>query len=177
LGTNEKNPPSLEARYPDHVQGKFESEYDHYLNIYSHNINLIRYLLQVEELVCRNATHIGDAYAMAFTAGDTLVNLKGTHTTSHTWQEETHLIFERGKISVYTPSPLNRQDVARVMVYEHDDEGNRQTELHAEIEWAFYCQARGFVRALQGEEPLLAPGEDSLWDVAAMEDVFRKLEG
>ena len=176
IGTNEKNPPALEARYPDHIQGRFEREYDHCLNIYSHNINLIRFLLPDQDLSCLNATHIDDAYTMSFISSNTLVNLKGTYTASHTWQEETHCIFERGRISVYTPSPLNRQDIARVTVYESGEEAHSETELHAEVEWAFYCQARGFVSALRGEAQLLAPGEDSLNDVAVMEDVFRKLE-
>lgn len=177
VATGEPPPQPLEPCYPDHVASAgLQAEYDHFLNIYSHNVNLIRYLLPDGEVACASAVRKGQAWLVALTSGDTLISLRGARTASHRWEEETHLIFERGRISIRTPAPMNRQAIADVALYKKEGEAFQETRFYPEIEWAFYRQARGFIAALQGSAPLLAPGEDCLRDVELMEDIFRKAQ-
>ncbi|MDA0745253.1 MAG: Gfo/Idh/MocA family oxidoreductase [bacterium] len=176
ITTDEQPPPPLETRYPEHIKGGLEEAYDHFLNIYSHNINLIRYLLPDEDLTCLTAVRQQRACVVTFSSGDILVSLRGASSISHKWEEETHFIFEQGRISVYTPSPLNRQAAATVTLYRKDGNTFQETRFHPPVGWAFFLQAQGFVSALLGKESLLAPGSNALRDAELMEDVFHKAQ-
>lgn len=171
----ETQSPPVETRYPDHISGNLEGEYDHFLNIHSHNINLVRYLLPGEQMECVTGAIQERSCAVTFRSGDVLIGLQGTPIASHRWEEETHFVFEEGRVSVLTPTPMNRQEVAKVKIYRKGSRAFSEEVLHAPVEWSFLRQAKGFVAALLGREPVLAPGMDCLRDVELMEDVFRKV--
>jgi predicted dehydrogenase len=170
------SPPPIVGRYPDHIPPARHAAYDYVINVFAHNINLIRYLLPDEQLACVNGVLKGQALAVAFTSRDVIVSLRGVPSSSHGWAEETRFIFDKGYIAVKTPAPMNRQTVASVTVYKGDGQISQETRLQPEIDWSFRRQARGFVAALLGQEAPLAPGIDSLRDVALIEDIFRLAE-
>jgi predicted dehydrogenase len=148
--------------------------YDYLINVFAHNVNLIRYLLPGGQMTLANGLFFGQALSLNFTAGEVFVSLRGTPVNYHDWSEETRFVFEKGHLSVRTPPPMNRQAVARVTIYRAIPPVREERELFAEIDWGFRRQARGFVAALRGGPPPLAPAEDCLQDVAILEDVMRK---
>ena len=166
--------PPIVRRYPDHVPPERQDAYDYLINVFAHNVNLIRYLLPGGEMTVVNGLFHGQALSINLTAQDVLINLRGFPLHYHDWNEETRVVFDRGHVSVRTPVPMNRQAVASVTVYRALPPAREARELFVEVDWGFRRQARGFVAALLGGPPPLAPGEDCLKDVAILEDVMRK---
>jgi predicted dehydrogenase len=167
----------IERHYPNHVGAALAPAFDYLLEVYCHNLNLVRYLLPDEQLVCLGAVMADpQTWALTLASGDVLVSLQGAQSAAHHWDETTSFIFERGQVTVRTPAPMQRQAVAALTVYAHGGGGAVSVErrLHpAEIEWAFARQARAFVAAVRGETPYAAPGRDSLRDLALIEQIFR----
>lgn len=176
IRTDEPLPgPGLTPRYPDHVADADRSHYDHFLNIYSHTINLLHFLLPDEPITCVTAHRRGSAYVVVLRSGELLISLRGAPSKSHQWEEGATIHFERGRLELRTPTPLNRQKVAEVMVAHSTEHAWTEQRLYPPVEWAFYRQARAFVEAIAGGPPPAASGRDCLADVALMEEIFLKL--
>jgi predicted dehydrogenase len=170
LRVDDPAPPGPAPTYPDDCcTPARHAAYGWLLNIFSHNINLCHYLFGAEMEPRSARFHADHAFSSTLRCGEVLVTVRGAPTRAHEWREWTTLTFERGEIAIKTPSPMNRQRVAEVTVLRECDGHFATIEHHAPIEWSFYRQARGFARALRGEESVRAPAEQCLWDVAVME--------
>jgi predicted dehydrogenase len=166
--------PAIERRYPEHVGLERAAAYDYLTEVYSHNLNLIRYLLPAERLECVSAVSTADeTWALTLVSGNVLVSLRGAPSASHEWDEVTRFVFARGKVTVRTPAPMNRQAVASVSIYRRDGPSPVEQHLHAGLEWSLARQARAFVAAVSGGEVFAAAGRDSLRDMEIIEHVFR----
>jgi predicted dehydrogenase len=168
-----KSPP-VKNRYPDHVPAQRQDAYDYLINIFAHNVNLIRYLLPGGQMSVAHGLFHGQTMSLNLTAQDVVISLRGTPVPYHDWNEETRFIFDKGHVNLRTPVPMNRQAVARVTMYRAIGSVHEERELFAEVDWGFRRQARGFVAAVLGREKPLAPAEDCLNDVEILEDVMRK---
>ena len=91
-------------------------QFQSYLNIMAHNINLVRYLypapLTVQAVVGRREQPLMHTALLSGEDG-VIVEFAGGSVRSHQWEEETHFYFERGWLKLYTPTPLNRQTRGR----------------------------------------------------------------
>ena len=162
-------------RYPDFLPRERQADYDHFLNIYSHNVNLLHYLRPEPEMVCESVLRRGQSYLVSLHSGETVISLRGAPSRSHRWEEETVFIYERGRVTIQSSAPMNRQAVARVSVYREEDGLMGENELFPPIEWAFLRQAKAFVAAASGDGSLSTAGRSCLADVKLMEDIFRKM--
>ena len=169
-------PPAVAARYPEHIGPALHAAYDYFINVFAHNVNLIRYLLPNEQVACAGGLAHGQTPALNFTSGEVVISLRGTPVAWNAWREETRFIFDKGIIGVRTPSPMNRQATAKVTIATGHGRVNEERQLHTEVDWCFRRRALGFTAAVLGREKPLAPGEDCLRDVEIMEDVFRKVK-
>ncbi|HLV80199.1 MAG TPA: Gfo/Idh/MocA family oxidoreductase [Chthonomonadaceae bacterium] len=169
--------PSAAPTYPDGCDTPAQRDaYGYLVNIFSHNINLVHYLLG-EAMDPRFAQFRGDrAMTCEARAGGALITVRGANSSSYDWREWTTCAFAQGEVRLKTPSPMNRQRSAEVSVLRKGPGGYTTLHYHAPVGWSFYRQAEGFVRALAGEEPLHAPAETCLWDVRAMEKIIQIAE-
>jgi predicted dehydrogenase len=163
--------------FPAWMDAEQAKQFQNYLNIMAHNLNLVRYLypgaLTVQTAVARRAQRLLHT-ALLTGADGTLVELAGGSVRSHQWEEETHFYFERGWVKLFTPSPLNRQTRGHVEIYRNQDgkSGQSQTITPA-IDWAFRRQASHFIACVRdGVEPV-SSGRDTLEDMRLMEEIFR----
>lgn len=171
--------PPIERRYPDHVTPQLAPAFDYLLEVYSHNLNLVRYLLPDEELQCLSAVMTDPrTWALTLASGEVLVSLRGAWSASHAWDEVTTFVFEGGRLTLRTPAPMNRQAMAEVAIYRHGGGGmSVERRLHPRrVAWAFDCQARAFVAAVRGEASFAAAGRDSLRDLELIEQVFHLVQ-
>lgn len=161
--------PPVVPRYPDGCRSPEQRKaYSYLVNIFSHNINLCHHLLGAE-LQPRSAVFRGDTGMISTAvAADVLVTVRGASSAAPEWREWTTLTFARGEVSIKTPVPLNRQQVATVTLLRAQDGRFETINYHAPIAWAFYRQAEGFVHALAGETALRSPAETCVWDVRVM---------
>lgn len=169
--------PPLKPTFPDACQTQQQKDIYHYLvNIFSHNINLCHYLLGAE-METRYAQFRGNrGMNAALRLGDALVTVRGVTSINYEWRELTTLTFLNGEISIKTPTPMNRQSSATVTLLQRQSGNFTSQTFHAPVEWAFFRQAQGFVRALAGSEAFHAPAETCVWDVRVMERIIEIAE-
>jgi predicted dehydrogenase len=165
----------LTPRYPDHLADTDRPHYDHFLNIYSHTVNLLHFLLPQQPISCLSAHRSGRSYLVALGSGDLLISLRGAPSRSHQWEESACFHFERGRLELHNPTPLNRQKVGELVVVRHAGKAWSQQRLFPPVEWAFYRQAKASVEAVAGGPPPAASGQACLADVALMEQIFLRL--
>ena len=170
--------PPLQPRYPDACQTQEQqAAYFYLINIFSHLVNLAHHFLE-EEMEVRAAQFRGHKTMQALLqSGDVLVSMRGATSASYEWRERLTLTFEKGELVVITPTPMNRQQSARVILLSKGAQGFATTEYHAPIDWAFFRQAQGFLHALNGQEQLRSPAEKCVWDVRVMQRIIEIAEG
>lgn len=179
IRTDESVPedPTFAPIFPDWMDAEQGKQFQSYLNIIAHNLNLVRYLypgaLQVQTAVGRREQRL--LHTAILTGDDgVIVELSGGFLRSHQWDEETSFYFERGMLKLYTPSPLNRQARGRVVIYRSaDGKSGRMDEIIPPIDWAFRRQAEHFVHAIQTGTAPPTGSHDVIHDMRLMEEVFR----
>jgi predicted dehydrogenase len=175
---DEPSPPHPEPRLPEFLKKAHKQAYMEYLKVYTHNINLIRYLMPGGKLKFVHALIANPNGCLSHTSSFRLehvpVCLRGTVSQAHEWQEETTFIFEQGHLTIKTPTPLRMQAAAKVEVYRSDGGEGELHTLHSPRLWAFMLQAAGFAGAVAGISGFRSPGMDSIEDVAIVEEVFKK---
>jgi predicted dehydrogenase len=170
--------PPLQPHYPDVCRTPGQrAAYFYVINIFSHMINLCHHFLE-NKMEVRAAQFRGDrAFQALLRDGDVPISLHGATSASYEWRERLTFTFELGELVVITPTPMNRQQSARVILLSKGAQGFTTTEYHAPVDWAFFREAQGFLRALKGEEPPRSPAEKCIWDVRVMERIMQVAEG
>lgn len=163
----------LMPQYPLWLEENERALWDHFLNIYTHNINLLRFLLPDAPLTVDAAHRSERAVLVSLRQGEVLVSLRGAPGKSHRWEEHTTLVFERGRVEIQSPTPLNRQRVAEVSVQRMENGVWVRQHLFPEVDWAFARHARAFVASLTEGSPLRTRGEDCLADMSLAEAIFQ----
>jgi predicted dehydrogenase len=152
-------------------------EYDHFTNVCSHDLNLLRYLFgkrpKVTFVDYRRkrgsivALDFGE-HAGAFEWGDTLQPVR--------WEEGLEIIYEKGRLQLDLPPAFLRNQPAKLVVYE---DGGRATGLRYEPtfdwKWSFQLEDEAFVKDVSaGTEPI-SSGANSLEDFDFIDDIWRKI--
>jgi predicted dehydrogenase len=147
------------------------SGYDVFLNVFSHIINLARYLLGASpRLTDSNVAANGTgAFSLDFDGVPCSFDL--ANETTGRWREGLSINFERGTVTVELPPPFAAEE-ARVIV----DEAGRLSELPRGKDWAFRRQADAFASDVIGQRRPLASGEDSVTDIALAEAIWKQTE-
>lgn len=168
--------PGFTPRPPAWMTPVQQDTFNIYMNIFSHNLNLIRYLfpgrLEVKASVLRERA-LNQSTLLA--SDGVLINLYGASVRVGWWEEKTELYFENGWVRVMTPSPMVQQDSALVEVY-RGGPVNEVRQMRGAPYWAFRAQADHFIECVKDGKQPRSNGEDSLEDMRLMEDVFRKAQ-
>lgn len=191
LETSDEPAPAAptEEHLPSWLPRQWSRAYVSYLQQYTHNVNLLRFILDAGERI--RVKHV-DLDADGYT-GVVILDVDGVRTTLETgslryfrWDEHTQIYFERGWVHTWAPPLLLRNAVAEVEIYRSDEsgapgalggQGVQHTLTRAIPEprwsWAYKREAAHFVECLRSGAPFRSPGEDALADVRTFEDIFR----
>lgn len=168
--------PGFIPRNPAWMTAPQKDTFNTYMNIFAHNINLIRYLypgkFNVRAAVLREGLL---NQCTLFESEGVLATLYGCGVQADTWVERTEVYFEQGWVRVITPCPMEKQTAACVEVY-YGGQTQQTKSMRGAPQWAFQRQADHFVECLIEDLPFFADGEDCLEDMRLMEDVFRKAQ-
>lgn len=158
---------------PAWVPKKRVMDFAAYINTYSHNINLLRYLFgRTPAVEYANFDRMEGRLAV-LDFGPFVATLEtGRSMSLRGWDEVTEIYFRDGKLTIKTPPALLRNVPATVELYKA---GSVQQVISPQPSWswAFRRQTEAFVAdALDGREPL-ASGADSLDDLRLHEEMWR----
>lgn len=173
--------PIVEPQIPDWMPERFYRGYIGYLQQYTHNINLVRWLLDAGPDV---TVKLVDLDARDGMSGVVVLEVAGVRTliesgavAYHAWDEHTQLFFERGWIRTDAPPLLLQNVPAGVEVYRADaGHGSANTTYFPEAgwSWSYREELRHFVRRILDGAPFESPAEDTLVDVQVFETIYRR---
>jgi predicted dehydrogenase len=149
-----------------------------YLQQYTHNVNLLRYLLNVEDDVHVQYVGLNDdglTGIVVLSVGGIRCSIESGDIAYHDWDEHTQVYFKKGWIHLSAPPFFANPSQVRVEIYE----GGASPSYHIPIvrpltAWAYREEAAFFLKALRTDEPFKSSGEDTLTDVHLFEDIYRQ---
>jgi predicted dehydrogenase len=160
--------------FPDWLPEAYRSVYPWFINVASHDINLLR-LFFPRDVEVMGAHCDGTSSVVAtLRKGDINIVLEVTKTAAGRWIEGGDFLFEHGRIQVLIPSPMATESVSEVLV---DDarRGLVGERVSAGTGWSFARQATGFVDALTGTAAPQTSGEEGLADMVLTEQIWRRM--
>lgn len=153
---------------PDWMPGALRPGYDNFLNVFSHIINLARFLLGPSPRVAESTVETSGAATVTLDFDGTGCALQLANGSDGAWREGLTIDFERGALTIELPPPFAEQE-AEVII----DQGGQRIRLAREDSWAFRRQADAFIADIVEQRAPLASGEDSLADIALAEAIWR----
>jgi len=175
--TDEPMPPAPPARLPDWLPPEHAPAYLGYLQQYTHNVNLLRWLLDAgDDARVRVVDLDDDGYS-----GVVVLDLCGVRTTIesgqlsyYAWDEHTQVYFADGWVKASAPPLLLRNQPAEVEIYRGGNTHSFTRLLPKDRwSWSYQREAEAFVRAVLDDTPIRASGQDALTDVRLFEDIYR----
>jgi predicted dehydrogenase len=169
--TTEARPEGLELwpDGPDWMPAAMRPGYDAFLNVFSHIINLARYLLGASPALVESQVALDGTGAFRLDFGGFPCTFELRNASVGPWREGIEVTFERGLVRLELPPPFAEEE-ARVFV----EMNGRRSELPRDSSWAFRRQAEAFVADIAGRSQPLASGEDSLTDIALAEAIWKE---
>ncbi|MGQ9555966.1 MAG: Gfo/Idh/MocA family protein [Anaerolineae bacterium] len=170
--------PVAEKRGPSWLPPQYLGKYLGYLQQYTHNINLMRWLLDAGDDVSVQAVDLDDdGYTGVVSlriAGQRAV-LESGSVSHYRWDEHTQVYFEHGWVKAWAPPLLLRGVPAEVEVYRAGKTQEFTRPLPSPTwSWSYKREAEFFVRALISGEPFRSSGEDTRTDVRVFEDIYHR---
>lgn len=169
--TDESRPDGLDLwpSAPDWLPKKFQEDYAWFLNVFVHDVNILRYFAGRQLKVRTADLNRRNGRVVIFDAVDYPVVLEMGEQTGTDWNEGLEIQFERGRLTLVFPSPLAMNKAADVTLVQ----GNKTTAMRTGSSWSFRRQAEAFVADIAGRRPGLASGADSVADLELVEAIWR----
>lgn len=173
--TDEERPEGLELWpiAPEDLSPALHQDYAWFLNVYSHDLNILRYLFGATPTVVGVdfLRPRGKSALLAF--DDVTAILECAESSGTRWSEGVDVIFERGRLSLAFPPPLLRNVSAAVSVHRAGADGP-VSQVEQEWSWAFQRQAAAFVADIRAGRQPLASGADAVEDLRLAEALWRR---
>jgi predicted dehydrogenase len=157
---------------PDWVPEQSKPDYASFLNVFLHDLNIMRYLAGSEPRVRAVDLSRPNGRLVMLDFGDFPAILEMAEVASHDWQEGAEVLFEKGRLTLRFASPMLRNIPASVELTRADGR-NETIAGRAPWSWAFKRQAEAFIAAIALEKEPLASGRDSIEDLRLAEEVWR----
>jgi predicted dehydrogenase len=200
--TDEPAPPAPTASVlPDWLPPAQAGRYESYLQQYTHNVNLLRFLLDAGDDVQVRAVDLDDdgyTGVVILSAAGVRCTLESGSLRHHRWDEHTQVYFQRGWVHTWAPPLLQRNAVAEVEIYRSEapaaperaegptvaghattlSQGGVQHTITRAIpeprwSWAYKREAAHFLECLRTGAPFRSSGQDTRTDVRLFEDIYR----
>jgi len=177
-GSDEPVPPAPKIR-PAWMPEAFFDRYVGYLQQYTHNVNLTRFLLDAGGKVSVKHVDLDEdgmhGVVILEVAGVRAIVESGS-VDHHAWDEHTTVYFDRGWVRTHAPPLLQPNHQATVEVYRGGKDGPVASE-HFAVQgwtWAFKEELKHFAECVTTGAPFRSPASDALVDVRTLEEIYRR---
>lgn len=156
---------------PSSLSSKKAPSYARFVNCFSHNTNLLRYLFgKSPEVLFSHVSAPGGQIAV-LDFEDFRATFETGDATNRGWDEVTEIYFSDGRITIKTPPALLKNVPASVEVYR----AGKVQEIsvpQCDWTWAFRRQAEAFVHDICTGSPSISPGSDAIEDLRLIEQIW-----
>jgi len=178
--TAEPMPPSPPPRLPRWLPEDQDRPYLAFLQQYTHNVNLLRFMLDIsrlDQVEVRNVDLDNDGFTGIVTLqlGGTRCVIESGKTQFHSWEEHTQIYFEGGWVHAW-PNPLFAQpSYCQVEIYEGGESASYQYPVPQRLSaWHYREEAAHFLSCLKDDSPFDSSGEDAFLDVSIFEEIYKR---
>lgn len=148
-----------------------------YLQQYTHNVNLMRWLLDAgDDVRVRTVDLDDDGYTgvVIFDMAGTRAVLETGRVSHYRWDEHTQVYFRHGWVQTWAPPLLLKQVPAEVEIYRGGQEQVFTRPIPQPAwSWSYKRELEHFVDCLQTGAPFRSSAEDTRTDVRLFEEIFR----
>lgn len=182
ITTNEPYPPApFQEQLPAWLPPEHAKGYVGYLQQYTHNINLLRFLFDLGDNVRVRAVDLDDDGMTGLVTLD-LNGVRGViesgSTAFHHWDEHTQVYFERGWVHAFAPPLLANPSQSRVEIYEGGEQHRYTYPIAQPITaWQYREELRVFAECLRDGATFPSSAEDTLTDVRLYEAIYQAFLG
>jgi predicted dehydrogenase len=178
LRTDEPTPPApYRGQLPAWLPESAAQPYVLYLQQYTHNINLLRFLLDAGDAVRVRAADLdadGMTGLVTLDCAGVRAVVESASSNFHGWDEHTQVYFKGGWIRISAPPFFSQPAQSRVECYSSGDAPAYSYPVARPLTaWHYREEAAFFVRALRTGQPFPSSGEDTLTDVRLCEQIYR----
>jgi predicted dehydrogenase len=158
---------------PDWLPQAMASDYAWFLNVFVHDLNLLRFFSNKTPQVTAVDLRSPNGRLVLLDFGDFSGVLEMAEVGFHDWQEGVEILFEKGRLRVELPPPLLRNMPARIELCYR---GERKDIVRPDIpwSWAFRRQAEAFITDISADREPIASGRDSIEDMVLVEQIWRR---
>ena len=171
----EKSPKKNEwAHAPSWIKSPREKFSFHgYLNTFSHNINLIRYLLD-------STPKIDFVDMKQKTANLVILNFKNKFKCSietrdykdDEWDENVKIYFENGYLQLFTPPQMKKNTSAYFVIYNRSKKIKKSYKFKSK--WSFFNQSKSFIDDIKKNKNGISSSYDHYEDIKVIEQIWKK---
>ena len=169
--------PTAPPAGPEWLPEQYLGQYLGLLQQYTHNVNLMRWLLgsgDDAEVRAVDLDEDGHTGVVVLRLGGVRAVLETGRLSHYRWDEHTQIYFRDGWVHTWAPPLLLRQVPAEMEIYRA---GAVQTFTRPVPEpawsWSYKREAEFFIHALQTGEPFRATATDTRTDVRLFEEIYR----
>jgi predicted dehydrogenase len=169
--------PPAPGGVPDWVPENRARRYLGFLQQYTHNINLVRWLLDAgDDARCRIADLDDDGIS-----GTTILQVAGARVvlesgsvSYYSWDEHTQVFFREGWVKTSSPSLLLKNVPASVEVYRGKPTPVTACPIPSPAwTWSYKNEAVHFIEKVKSGEPFDSSAQDTATDVRLYEEIYR----
>lgn len=162
---------------PEWLSQRLHSDYDHFINTYIHDLNLIRFLMGGRPEIRHVEYRSTKCGVILFDFADFPGIFEFGTTNQNSWDEGVEIHFARGRLRIDLPPALLRNCPARVELYR--DKGKTPGEIvvqKPDWTWSFRRQAQAFVQDVRSGHQPVASGTDSIEDMRFLEEIWKRIQ-
>lgn len=161
---------------PNWLPEKLEDEYERFLNVFIHDINLIGYLFDSLPEI-KNVNYHKNAGTLILEYGDFPGIFEfGQLKTNRFWIEGVDIYFEHGRLQLTLPPAFLINYPATVIIHKDKPDVSIETiSPKPDWNWSFMKQAESFVETVLFEKKSIANAIDGLKDIEFVENVWKQI--
>ena len=159
--------------WPEWVPNNYRKSYAWFLNVASHDINLMHYFFQDKLHLDKVSLSLNGSISASFKHENSLISFEFSNSNSGVWMEGIEFIYEKGRLVIDIPCPMNIRGVSEVILHENI-KSTKFRIIETQQKWMFDNQAKGFINAILGKEKVLTSGDDGLRDIKCIENIWKR---
>lgn len=185
FSTDEKPPAGPGgSNLPEWLTKQHANGYLNYLQQYTHNLNLMRWLMDAKDVNVRSVDFDpsnGYQGIAVLEIGGVRAVIESGAMSHFGWDEHTTVYFRDGWIRTEAPPLLLKNVPASVEIYKAGKTQQITTAMPSDPNerwsWSYQREAAHFVESVRNGTPFRSSGEDTLHDVRFFESVYRTYLG
>ena len=161
---------------PAWIPNKLKKQFENYLNLYCHNINLIRFF-------CGDILNVKHSNLSSKLMSVVMMNngkydiiLETGFFDRNVWDETFEIYFEKGSIKIKLPPQHMKKETASFIISSPYLKKNITFKNNNKYDWSFYYQAKFFADTIKNNDlkNTFNSPEDALGDMKVIEKIWKK---